>query len=279
MPCMRRTMRRKPVRVQLTPTSANQQARARHEHAGGDQEGRRARSPGTTTRSSTSSSALTTVTWRPLRWMSTPGAQQHALGVVAAARGLADRRRAVGGERRQQHARLDLGARDRQLVGDRAQPRAAEPQRREAPLARVAARRPSGAAARRPGRPGRRRIDSSPSSVNERPSWAASQPGSSRSSVPALPTSIGPPGSRASRRPGAAHGSPRRAPPRARRARAPPRAWSRCRRRAGSSRSAPARRPSRRAARRGGRSTCRPAPSAPRAARRAGSKRMFIVAA
>ncbi len=38
---------------------------------------------------------------------------------------------------------------------------------------------------------GRRRIDSSPSSVNERPSCAASQPGSSRSSVPALPTSIG----------------------------------------------------------------------------------------
>ena len=40
---------------------------------------------------------------------------------------------------------------------------------------------------------GRRRIDSSPSSVNV-PSWPARMPTSSRSSVPALPTSIGPSG-------------------------------------------------------------------------------------
>jgi hypothetical protein len=56
----------------------------------------------------------------------------------------------------------------------------------------------SGAATRSTGR---RRIDASPSSVNARPSWPASQPGSSRNSVPALPTSIGAPGSRAPRRP------------------------------------------------------------------------------
>ncbi len=48
---------------------------------------------------------------------------------------------------------------------------------------------------------GRRRIEASPSSVNERPSCAASQPGRRRISVPALPTSIGPSGSRASRSP------------------------------------------------------------------------------
>ena len=36
---------------------------------------------------------------------------------------------------------------------------------------------------------GRRRIDSSPSSVHVPPGWPASQPGASRISVPALPTS------------------------------------------------------------------------------------------
>ena len=48
---------------------------------------------------------------------------------------------------------------------------------------------------------GRRRIEASPSSVNVRPSWAASHPGSSRISVPALPTSIAPGGCSASRSP------------------------------------------------------------------------------
>ncbi len=42
MPRMRCTMRRKPVRVQLTPTSREQQARAGHEHAGCNQERSRA---------------------------------------------------------------------------------------------------------------------------------------------------------------------------------------------------------------------------------------------
>ena len=40
---------------------------------------------------------------------------------------------------------------------------------------------------------GRRRIDSSPSSVQTPPGWPASQPGSSRISVPELPTSSRPP--------------------------------------------------------------------------------------
>ncbi len=48
---------------------------------------------------------------------------------------------------------------------------------------------------------GRRRIEASPSSVKLRPSWAASQPGRIRISVPALPTSIGAAGASASRRP------------------------------------------------------------------------------
>ena len=48
---------------------------------------------------------------------------------------------------------------------------------------------------------GRRRIDSSPSSVQLPPGWPASQPGSSRISVPALPTSIAPAAGAAARSP------------------------------------------------------------------------------
>ena len=47
---------------------------------------------------------------------------------------------------------------------------------------------------------GRRRMDSSPSNVHAPPSWPASQPGSRRISVPALPTSMC--ASRAARNPG-----------------------------------------------------------------------------
>ena len=48
---------------------------------------------------------------------------------------------------------------------------------------------------------GRRRIDASPSSVQLPPSCPASQPGSRRISVPALPTSIAPATGAAARRP------------------------------------------------------------------------------
>ena len=68
--------------------------------------------------------------------------------------------------------------------------------------------RPAGAATRSTGR---RRIDASPSSVQRPVGWPASQPGSRRSSVPALPTSIAAPGA-APRRPGAADRRARRAP-------------------------------------------------------------------
>ena len=106
-------------------------------------------------------------------------------------RGLDDGRRAVGDQAGEQHARLDLRAGDRQLVGDRAQARAVDGERREAAVGARRSRAPmrrSGSAMRSTGR---RRIDASPSSVYERPSCPASQPGSRRISVPALPTSIG----------------------------------------------------------------------------------------
>ena len=250
----------RPVDADVARSAGASRARARRRRSGTPPS---SASPGTAIASSTSSSALTTVTWRPLRWIATP-ARSSIRSVWSRLRcGSRDGRGAVGGERGQQHARLDLGAGDGQLVGDRAQARAAHASaagsaRRvrcsSAPIWR------SGSAIRSTGR---RRIDSSPSSVNERPSWAASQPGSRRSSVPALPTSIGLLGLARLAQAGAAdHDLLAAHLARARRARARPRAWTSCRRRAGSARSAPARRPSRRAARRGGRSTCRAARAA-----------------
>ena len=79
-----------------------------------------------------------------------------------------------------------------QLVGDRAQPRAVDRQRRVAAVARLVARAPIARSGSITRSTGRRLIEASPSSVNVRPSWPASQPGSRRMSVPALPTSIGP---------------------------------------------------------------------------------------
>ena len=189
------------MRVQLTPTSRDQQARAGDEHAGGDQERGRA---GVAGDAHALEHQLVGVDDRDVTAVAVdghPGAQQHPLGVVAAALGLADGRRAVGGERREQHARLDLSACDGQLVGDRVQARAADGQAAGSARRGPPARRPSERSGSAIRSTGRRRIESSPSSVNERPSCAASQPGSRRSSVPALPTSIGPSGSRASRRP------------------------------------------------------------------------------
>ena len=65
------------------------------------------------------------------------GAQKHPLGVVTAALGLADCRGAVRGQGGKQHAGLDLGRSDGQLVGDRAQVCAAYGQRWKAAIGRV----------------------------------------------------------------------------------------------------------------------------------------------
>ena len=162
-------------------------------------------------------------------------------------------------------------------------PRSLRPSIRAAAGARRGsrARRPSAAAARRSGRPGgggsnrRRRGRSSP------PSWPASQPGRRRSSVPALPTSIVDPASEAPaaqadaadrdvdaarRSPTARRSDTRRPAPR------PPRGSSGCRRRRGSPRSGSRPPPSRPGSPPGGRSTCRAAGAASRAAGPIGSK-------
>ena len=130
------------------------------------------------------------------------GARQQPLRVVAARLGLDDRRRAVGQQPGQQHAALDLRRGDGQRVLD-ARERAGRRRRAagSGPRARRAAA-PMAASGRATRSTGRRRIDASPSSVQRPAGWPASQPGSSRSSVPALPTSIAAPGA-APRRPGA----------------------------------------------------------------------------
>ena len=197
-----------PVRVQLTPTSLDDEPRAGDEHAGGDEERGRGRVAGDVdvgrARARRRCRRVTrrSVAARRRR----PAAQQHALGVVAAAARLGHAVVAVGQQPGEQHARLDLRAGDRQLVVDRragARPWTVNGGKR--PVARVDRGAHQRAAARRSGRRAgggstrRRRASSA------RPSWPASQPGSRRISVPALPTSIGPSGSlraRAGRRRG-----------------------------------------------------------------------------
>ena len=157
MPPIRSRIRRKPVRVQLTPQSAIEQARAGDEHAGGDQERRRGRVAGDARRRSSGElvGAADASTRAPVAVAARrrPPASMP-LGVVAARRGLDDRRRAVGQQPGEQHAGLDLRAGDRQLVVDRVQARAVDGERREAAVAWPRSGAHLRAAARRCGRPG-----------------------------------------------------------------------------------------------------------------------------
>ena len=190
---IRSRMRKKPVRVQLSADAAEHDARAWARSPppaarNAADEG----SPGTVTSSSSSSSAARHAHGQPVALERHARAGQHPLGVVAALLGLGDRGLPAGQHAGDQHARLDLGGGHRQRVVDPGQVAAVHGQRREAPVARVDARAHACAAARRSRSTGRRRIDSSPSSVHADPACPASQPGSSRSSVPELPTSSGP---------------------------------------------------------------------------------------
>ena len=145
---------------------------------------------GRRSRPASSRSAGRTTTVSPSRRTIGAGGGQHPLAVVAARQRLDDPRLALGEQAGEEQAGLDLGAGDRQLV---ARSRAAA--RRGS---RSGGSRSSRRSGRRPSRrsgtatrsTGRRRIESSPSSVHSPPSCPASQPGSSRSRVPALPTSI-----------------------------------------------------------------------------------------
>ena len=150
-------------------------------------------SPGTWMSSSSSSSLLgARVTGRRRARRAAPARGEHALGVVAARRGLDHRRRARRQQAGDQHARLDLRGGHRQLVVDALAARAPrDRERRQAARRGARPARPSAAAARRRGRPAgggstRRRRASTRRRAGPRAS-----PGSSRISVPALPTSIG----------------------------------------------------------------------------------------
>src|SRR3954471_15043889 len=72
------------------------------------------------------------------------GGGEHALGVVAGWRRLDDGRRPVRVQRGEGDRRLDLRAGDRQLVGDPAQPRARDRERRESLVARLDGGAPGG---------------------------------------------------------------------------------------------------------------------------------------
>ena len=126
------------------------------------------------------------------------GGLEHQLGVVARRQRLDDRRLAGRVEAREQHARLDLRARHRQLVADPAQLAARDHERRRAVVALDArAHLPSGS-----GDPVDRAAAQRSSPVSSKlPCWPARIPASSRSVVPELPQSIGASGSRRPRRP------------------------------------------------------------------------------
>ena len=69
---MRRRMRRKPVRVQFTPTSAISRREPGTSTPATTMNAAELASPGTATLPRSSSSAFTTVTWRPWRCTPTP---------------------------------------------------------------------------------------------------------------------------------------------------------------------------------------------------------------
>ena len=139
---IRSRMRRNPARVQLTPTRSSTSRESRTSTPAAIRNAAEDGSPGTSTSPSSSSSALPTVVrnppcrHRPRARHGRAGGSQHPLGVVAARDGL-DHGRRVGDEPGEQHARLDLRARDRKLVLDAGQRRAVDRERREAALARL----------------------------------------------------------------------------------------------------------------------------------------------
>ena len=139
-PSARRT-RSRPVRVGFTPTPRSTHLRARDERRRGDEErGRgevtRARPP----RPARAGACRTNGHAAVLAAHVHAGRAQHHLGVVAGRQGLDHGRLAVGQQAREQHARLHLRARDRQLVLDPVQVGALDDHRRQPSLAEVDAR-------------------------------------------------------------------------------------------------------------------------------------------
>ena len=192
-----------PIRVGLSPTPSSRTSLPRHDRRGDDGEGRRgevaghADPPGLEAldrpdrdpagRAAAGDGRGPQV--RPTRPSRRPPSACARCGPGSAA-GSVTRGLALGQQAGEQHARLHLGARDGQPVVDPVQSGAARPRsggRRPSRHSTSAPISRSGSATRSTGR---RRIDSSPSSVHDPARCPASHPGSIRSRVPALPTSI-----------------------------------------------------------------------------------------
>ena len=166
---MRSRIRRKPVRVQLAPMSRDHDPRARDEHRRGDPERGRGRIAGDVrSRRARARRAGQRRSVAPSpRGSAHAGARQHPLGVVAARHRLDDRRRARRPAGRPA-ARTTSPARWR-TGSSYSIPCSGCPCTVNGGEAAVAARRsarPSRAAASAMRSTGRRRIDSSPSSVH-----------------------------------------------------------------------------------------------------------------
>ena len=271
---IRSAIRRKPVRVQLSPTSFTTTREPPTRVAAATMKAADDGSPGHDDLVELELVHLRHRDPRAVALERHARAAQQALGVVAARRRLDDGRRARGHHPGDQHARLHLRARDRELVLDPGELGAAHREGREAAVASVdrgahhaerlghAVHRPAANravaverpdAARLPGEPARQQPHerAGVAHVDAVPPWPrAARAGPRR-------------GSRSSRRP---------PPPRRRRASSRRRAWSACPRSRGSCARPPARRTSRRSAPRGARSTCPPAAcSRPGAGRREGT--------
>ena len=194
IPRIRRRIRMKPVRVQLTPTSASSSREPGTSTPAAIRNAAELGSPGTAHRVELQ---LVGVDRRHVAAVAVDRDAGRAAASARCGRGCGSarrrswrrRRRARRAARTTSPARWRRRARRRSTAG--AAPRIVSGAKRPSRASSSAPICRSGAAIRSTGR---RRIDSSPSSVNERPCCAASQPGSSRSSVPALPTSIGWPG-------------------------------------------------------------------------------------
>ena len=198
---MRWAMRRKPTRVQLTPTSSSTSREPGTSIAAAAWNAIEDGSPGTWMSSTSSSSCGCTVTVAPSRSTRAPA--------CCSIRSVWSRVGAGSVTLVAPEASSPANSTHDLICADATGSSYSIPSSR-APAIVSGVKRPSRASSRAPIRrsgsamrsTGRRRIDSSPSRIQTPSDCPASQPGSSRSSVPALPTSITPVGCAAARRPG-----------------------------------------------------------------------------
>ena len=123
----------RPVHVHI----AQQEPRPRHDHARRDPERRRADVVRHCDRLELQLVGVHDVDARPVAFDRHAGGDEHPLGVVTARCRLDDGRAAASPEPGEQHARLDLRARNRQRVLDPGEVAAGDRERREAPLGRL----------------------------------------------------------------------------------------------------------------------------------------------